>query len=330
MEYKYTGEDLKAMQNWSFETKILKSQAKIIETYQHYGGNVCVNFSGGNDSSVLIDLARRAFPDIPAVFCDTGIEYPDILGIVKSYPNVDIVRPYLCGKDKCVNCIDGCFGKAVRTVGWNFPSKDTALALYYARKGSNWAIKSFQGLNNDGTESEYRKNHYYKWAYLIESHFVFSDKCCKLLKESVLDKYHKETKTVPILGITAGESFRRKQSWYKTGCNAFDTEKPQSKPLSFWLQTDILRYIKEFNIPYAKNLYGEIVQDKNGNYTTTKMKQTGCSLCPTGCHLDKPNKYQSIIPQYPDLWAKAERLGLFEMLDYIGVPYGGEQNGKDI
>ena len=71
----YTRQDLSVMQAWPLERKIRVTQAKILEWYHHYGGKVAVSFSGGKDSTVLLDLARRAFPDLPAVFVDTGLEY---------------------------------------------------------------------------------------------------------------------------------------------------------------------------------------------------------------------------------------------------------------
>ena len=63
-ENKYTSEDLKTMKSWSFERKIQVTQTRIIEWYQHFNGNVYVSFSGGKDSTVLLDLARRIYPDI--------------------------------------------------------------------------------------------------------------------------------------------------------------------------------------------------------------------------------------------------------------------------
>ena len=88
----YTRQDLSVMQAWPLERKIRVTQAKIIEWYHHYGGKVAVSFSGGKDSTVLLDLARRAFPDIPAVFVDTGLEYPEIREFVKTVPNVTWLR----------------------------------------------------------------------------------------------------------------------------------------------------------------------------------------------------------------------------------------------
>ena len=88
----YTRQDLSVMQAWPLERKIRVTQAKILEWYHHYGGKVAVSFSGGKDSTVLLDLARRAFPDMPAVFVDTGLEYPEIREFVKTVPNVTWLR----------------------------------------------------------------------------------------------------------------------------------------------------------------------------------------------------------------------------------------------
>lgn len=90
---KYTKEDLKIMQGWSLERKIQVTQTRIIEWYQHWEGKVYVSFSGGKDSTVLLDLARRIYPDIEAVYVDTGLEYPEIRSFVKTKDNIDWIRP---------------------------------------------------------------------------------------------------------------------------------------------------------------------------------------------------------------------------------------------
>ena len=55
---KHTRQDLKIMQGWSLEEKIKVSQMKILEWYRAYNGQVFTSFSGGKDSTVLLDLAR--------------------------------------------------------------------------------------------------------------------------------------------------------------------------------------------------------------------------------------------------------------------------------
>ena len=84
---------LKELQSLPLERKIMITQARIIEWYNHYKGQVYVSFSGGKDSTVLLDIARKCFPDIEAVFVNTGLEYPEIQQFVKSFDNVTILRP---------------------------------------------------------------------------------------------------------------------------------------------------------------------------------------------------------------------------------------------
>lgn len=50
-----------------------------MEWYMRYDGQVFISFSGGKDSTVLLDLARRVYPDIPAVYVDTGLEYEGVI-----------------------------------------------------------------------------------------------------------------------------------------------------------------------------------------------------------------------------------------------------------
>ena len=104
------------------ERKIQITQTRIIEWYQHYKGQVCVSFSGGKDSTVLLHIARQIYPNIPAVFSNTGLEYPEIQKFVKSFDNVDIVTPSMN------------FGQVITTYGYPIIGKEVAEAIYYARR----------------------------------------------------------------------------------------------------------------------------------------------------------------------------------------------------
>ena len=67
-----TGEELSILQKLPLEMKILKTKQRIREYYNHYSGKVYVSFSGGKDSTVLLDLVRQEFPNVKAVYVDTG------------------------------------------------------------------------------------------------------------------------------------------------------------------------------------------------------------------------------------------------------------------
>ena len=46
----------------------------------------------------MLDLARRAHPDIEAVFVNSGLEFPQIVKFVKTFENVEILKPSMSYK----------------------------------------------------------------------------------------------------------------------------------------------------------------------------------------------------------------------------------------
>lgn len=234
----YTRQDLSVMQAWPLERKIRVTQAKILEWYHHYGGKVAVSFSGGKDSTVLLDLARRAFPDLPAVFVDTGLEYPEIRDFVKTVPNVTWLRPEMP------------FSKVLETYGYPVVSKEVARRVHYARQGSSWALRHLNGLNSDGTPSKFNTR-YMKWRVLLDAPFLISDRCCSVMKERPLHKYARANGLHMILGTMASESVRRQSAYLKNGCNAYDKREPTSQPLAFWTEQDVLAYDDLPIVPFS-------------------------------------------------------------------------------
>lgn len=72
-----TREDLKYYQALPLDMKIAKTKDNIREFVRQFGvDDVYVSFSGGKDSTVLLDIARKMYPEIEAVFVNTGLEYP--------------------------------------------------------------------------------------------------------------------------------------------------------------------------------------------------------------------------------------------------------------
>ena len=238
-KYMHTAEELKIMQGWPLSRKIQVTQTRILEWYIRLNGMASVSISGGKDSAILLDLARRCFPDIEAVYVNTGLDFPEVRKFAMATPNVTILQPKLR------------FDEVVRKHGWCFPSKDVAHTIYYARKGSKWAIDRLKGINGDGSVSRWRQSHYAKWKHLIDAPFKISANCCGVMKESPLYRYQKESGKHPIVGMMAVESERRRQAWLQTGCNSFDSKRPVSKPMSFWTNNDVLRYIRDYKIQIA-------------------------------------------------------------------------------
>lgn len=315
---KYTIEDLKIMQSWSLQRKIQVTQTRIIEWYEKNNGKVYVSFSGGKDSTVLLDLVRRVYPDVPAVFIDTGLEYPELRDFVKSIPNVTWLKPEMN------------FRKVIETYGYPIISKEVSKRVHWGKryleegKVGDWAYKSLTQpvFTKEGKRSPYDVH---KYKYLLDAPFKISDNCCKIMKKDTSHKYAKQTGRKPIIATMACESQQRKIAWLHNGCNAFDSKNPKSQPMSFWTEQDVLKYIKEFNIPYA-SVYGDIVKDDNGKYHTTKLNRTGCVFCGFGSHLDQePNRFQRLKETHPKLWEYCMRdwdsggLGMKKVLDYINV-----------
>ena len=310
---KFTTEDLKVMQQWDLEQKIAVSLTRIAEFYSKFPHKIYVSFSGGKDSTVLLDLVRRLYPDTPAVFVDTGLEYPELREFVKTIDNIKWIKPKIN------------FRKVIETYGYPIISKEVSLKIKETRKKPNgYAAQSFD-INSPKIQKYGLRYYLGKWKYLLDSPFLISNECCNIMKKYPSKQYEKETGNKPIIGTMACESQVRTTIWKKQGCNAFNNKRPTSQPLSFWTEQDILKYIVKYNLSYAP-VYGEILQDNNGRYYTTKCDRTGCVFCMYGCHLEKePNRFQRLKQTHPKLWDYCMRpwkdggLGMKEVLEYIGV-----------
>ena len=94
----------------------------------------------------------------------------------------------------------------------------------------------------------------------MDAPFKISNNCCNVMKKAPANAYTKSTGMYPIIATMADESFLRKSTWIKQGCNAFDSKHPKSAPMSFWTEQDVLQYIKLKNLPIA-SVYGRIEAD---------------------------------------------------------------------
>lgn len=307
---------LKLRQSMDLESKILMTTQRIYEWVREFGINGCyVSFSGGKDSTVLLHLVRQIYPEIEAVFVDTGLEYTEIRKFVKTFDNVTILRP------------DMRFDNVIEKYGYPVISKEVSEAVEGARvhikdgKKYESHYNKLMGLRKtkDGSPSPHNQA---KWKFLVDAPFKISNKCCNVMKKKPVHKFYKQTGKAPIVATMAEESRLRTQQYLKQGCNGFNNKIPTSTPMGFWTEQDVLQYIYEKNIPYA-SVYGEIKKGPDGLFYTTGCKRTGCMFCMFGCHLEKqPNRFQKMQKTHPRQYEYCiNNLGIGKVLDYLDIPY---------
>ena len=297
--------DLRQRQALPLDAKVLMTQVRIREWYNHFNGDVYVSFSGGKDSTVLAHIVRGMYPDVPLVFANTGLEYPEVQAFAKKM-GADIVRPRMQ------------FSEVISTFGYPIISKEYSEHIYYARRIRNSTVVTYKGYKKTEITRERllalkpSMFNCKKWLPLCqETSFPISHICCEMIKKSPLKEYQHKAKRYPYVGTLAEESLLREQSWLKNGCNSFEGKKRKSQPLSFWREQDILKYVKQEDLEIA-SVYGEIVcvDDFGFEYepmpgVDCKLKCTGCDgtgciFCCFGMHLEKgETRIQRLAKTHP-------------------------------
>ncbi len=294
-------ETMKQRQALPLEAKIAFTQSRIREWYSHWHGDVYVSFSGGKDSTVLVDIVKDMYPDVPAVFCDTGLEYPEVRELALRKADV-VLKPEMT------------FKKVLEKYGYPLPSKEQA---YFIRQARHSAPRTRALRLGEGRYSVSSK-----WRFLLNAPFEISEKCCDVMKKKPFRKYESMSGRQRMTAMMASESSLRERQYMQRGCNAFTDKNPSSMPMAVWTEQDVLRYIVDNGIEYA-SCYGEIIEDANGNLHCTKEDRTGCMFCMFGIQYDgNPNRFQRMERDYPKQYDYCiNQLGIGRVLDYVGIPY---------
>lgn len=300
--------ELKQMQSLPLSAKIQITRQRTRDWIDEFGEDgVYVSFSGGKDSTVLLDIVRKDYPSIEAVFVNTGLEYPSVRQFALSKENVTELRPTMNFRDVIIK------------YGYPIISKQVSHSVGVARRNPNGNVmKNIFDPNKKGQYAMYR------YSYLLNSPFFISEKCCDEMKKKPM----KEISKKPIIATMAEESNLRKDSWLHNGCNAFDMKKPQSRPMSFWTGKDVLEYIYQYKLEVSE-AYGKVViQNKSDElegqmtisellsdyrdceFYTTGCHRTGCIFCLFGITQDK-QRFVRLAEQEPKLCDYVMRGGEF-------------------
>lgn len=306
---KHTKNELAQMQSLPLNIKIQMTKRRIREWYEFWDGQVYVSFSGGKDSTVLLHMVRELYPDVEAVFVNTGLEYPEIQKFVKTFDNVTILRPEMR------------FDEVIKKYGYPIISKEISECVYQGRLAlkNNCKIYQLQKLMGTAKDKNGNKSIFNaeKYRPLLYTDFVCGSYCCNTMKKKPVKLYTKKTGKKPMIAQMACESRLRERYWLANGCNGFQMKKPVSNPMSFWTEQDVLQYIKDFKIPIA-SVYGDVVFTEEpdqmridfadglpcGKLCTTGCNRTGCMFCAFGAHLEKgETRFQRLKRTHPKQYA---------------------------
>ena len=156
--------DLK-LKDWAFaqrkglpyDLKLLLSERRIRDWYSYWQGDVYVSFSGGLDSTILLHMVRKFCPDVEAVFCDTGLEYPELKQFVRKFDNVTILRPEISFRD------------VIKKYGYPLVSKETAAKIRKLRHGN--LSERYRNYLLNGDERGKLGKLAEKWKFLLDAPF---------------------------------------------------------------------------------------------------------------------------------------------------------------
>lgn len=317
----YTKAQLAEMWKRPVERQYNIAITKMLEAIIATEGDIRIAFSGGKDSSLLLDMYCELVSMTPyknkpirVSFADTTNETSAMMKFIKDFIEYEekkwgvtidfsAVRPpnkltwVKFIKENGIPLISKDQAKRIRTVKTDMMRTgidlDSVTKLYMG--GIN-AVRELQSFGFSKTSilaltgyvssrGEFGKKFMLsrKWLPMIGCSEDLTDQCCVKIKEAALDSLPSENR---MTGEQAAESENRTASYLKTGCNIkLPSGKYISKPFGAMTADGVLFSLQYRGIPICSD-YGEIIKTPDGHYKCTKAQRTGCALCGFGCQYD--------------------------------------------
>lgn len=217
--------------------KIKYSQRLLSMVFERHSQPV-VCWSGGKDSTVVLHLCLLNKPDIPVLYSDSGVDFPETNEFIKQLSkewelNLHVAKPKR-GEG---------FWDCVRKYGWPILGKTISMNVEQAIRAEN--------IRNKMSMTE---------KLLAKNQIHLSTRCCKLVRENP-SKELEETlcADVKTLGLKADESRARARLWTDHGDYYFvkryfgrNRGIWKANPISIWTESDIWKYHEINSIPHCK------------------------------------------------------------------------------
>ena len=142
MENRHTLQELYQYQSLSLDSKIRMTMQRIQGWIDEFGEDgVAISFSGGKDSTVLMDIIRNrmGYKNIPAVFVDVPTQYPELKQFALTWDNVEVLKPKIS------------FMKVCEKYGFPLISKEVSECVYGARK---YLTNVLEQMHNSETDRQ--------------------------------------------------------------------------------------------------------------------------------------------------------------------------------
>jgi hypothetical protein len=295
--------------------------SKILEAILATEGDLTICFSGGKDSSLLLDMyceliagTKWANKPVKVAFADTTNETAAMRKFIKEFipyiskkhgVQIDFeeTRPRhgltWAGfvKDNGIPLISKDQSKVIRTVKADMLATgcDFETVRRLARQDERAVKELFDiGFSKTGVlaltgwvskRQEFGKHFMLSkvWMPMVCCPIDLTEQCCVKIKESALDSVNDGNR---MTGEQAAESKKREAVYLKTGCNARMADgNYTSKPFGAMTADGILYAIDFRGTPICSD-YGSVVKDEDGHFRCTKAQRTGCALCGFGCQYD--------------------------------------------